>query len=61
MSENLAQQRFADDVEVYQVHRSARSLGQLVHQCQFLTGREAVSGVYGQVQIAVHLLTADSQ
>jgi hypothetical protein len=61
MSENLAQQRFAEGVKVYQVHRSARSLGQLVHQCLFLTGREAMSGVYGQVQIAVCQLLADSQ
>jgi hypothetical protein len=48
-------------VEIYQVHRPARSFRQLVYQRQFLTGREAAPGVYRQVQIAVRPLPTSSQ
>jgi hypothetical protein len=53
--------RFADGVKVYQIHRPAHPLRQLVHQRQFLTGREAAPHVYRQVQIAFHLLPTGSQ
>ena len=48
-------------MEIYQVHWATRPFCQLVHQNQFLTSSEAVSGVYGQIQIAIHPPLTGSQ
>jgi hypothetical protein len=48
-------------VKIHQVNRATRPFCQLGHQSQLLSGCEAVTGVYRQVQIAVCPLSAGGQ